>query len=191
AMTDWYRSQQSAFRRREKASLSRSIRNWLRGWLPEPDVRGKMMVLHARQGFPKLSAWAGMFSEFHSVLGALAYAEANGAAGVRVDFRSPLNVDRDRGPNWWTYFFQRAQMPVRADGNAAREVHLNGVVAKYGRHGGFCDVVNGTTPYLYPMTYGVSRSDLHRLLQTYVVVRPEISAEIDRIVAAAFERDAF
>ena len=189
---EWYRSDTPLpSGEAPRPSASRAIRNWLRDRLPEPDVRDRTLVLYARQGFGKLSAWAGMFSEFHSVLGALAYAEAKGAAGVRVDFRSPLYVDRDRGPNWWTYFFQRAEMPVRADRDAARELHLNGVVAKYGRHGGFCDVVNGTTPYLYPMTYGVSRAELQRLLQTYVVVRPEISAEIDRVVAAAFERDAF
>ncbi len=36
------------------------------------------------------------------------------AAGVRVDFRSPIYVDANRGPNWWTYFFTRAEMPIRA-----------------------------------------------------------------------------
>ena len=40
------------------------------------------------------------------MLGALVYAEAHDAAGVRVDFRSPLYDEPDRGPNWWTYFFE-------------------------------------------------------------------------------------
>ena len=72
------------------------VRNWLRARLPEPDVRGKTMVLHSRRTFPKVtrnglrSDFHGLFSEFHSVLGALVYAETHGAAGVRVDFRSPL-----------------------------------------------------------------------------------------------------
>ena len=190
-MTDWYRSQQSAFRRREKASLSRSIRNWLRGWLPEPDVRGKMMVLHARQGFPKLSAWAGMFSEFHSVLGALAYAEAHGAAGVRVDFRSPLYLDPQRGPNWWTYFFDSGEMRTSPSAGARDEVHLKRRIAKYGRHGGFCDDVNGTTPYLYPMTYGIDREQLYRLLTTHVRVRSEILDEVSQWIASSLEPDAY
>ena len=72
-----------------------------------------------------MSAWAGLFSEFHSVLGALAYAEAHGAAGVRVDFRSPLYVDPARGPNWWTYFFERDLMPIGSRSSSG-EVHLNG-----------------------------------------------------------------
>lgn len=174
-----------------RPSLSRALRNWLRDRLPDPNVRDKTIVLYARQGFPKRSAWAGMFSEFHSVLGALAYAEQHGAAGVRVDFRSPIYVDANRGPNWWTYFFTRAEMPIRAAPATAGELHMNGVVAKYGRHGGFCDVVNGRTPYLYPMTYGVDRDELHRLLRAHVELRPALRDEADRIVAAAFEREAF
>jgi hypothetical protein len=255
---EWYRSSDDA-PGRVRPSVSRAIRNWLRGRLPEPDVRDKTLVIYARRGFPKLSSWAGMFSEFHSVLGALAYAEMRGAAGVRVDFRSALYVDPERGPNWWTHFFTRAEMAVRPSpslaargeslaafdgrcvpapphragkraagtpaagcvappsntpgilgrralpsGRLARlgatpdfhhglpgELHLNRVVAKYGRHGGFCDLVNGVTPYLYPMTWGVSRSELHRLVTTHIDVRPEIRDEVDRIVAASFEPGAY
>jgi hypothetical protein len=186
---EWYRSSDGA-PGRVRPSVSRAIRNWLRGRLPEPDVRDKTLVIYARRGFPKLSSWAGMFSEFHSVLGALAYAEMCGAAGVRVDFRSALYVDPERGPNWWTYFFTRAEMAVRPSPSIG-EIHLNGVVAKYGRHGGFCDLVNGVTPYLYPMTCGVSRSELHRLVTAHIEVRPEIQGEIDRIVAASFEPGAY
>ena len=77
------------------------------------------MVLYSRRTFPKVtrngirSDFHGLFSEFHSVLGALAYAEAHGAAGVRVDFRSPLYEERDRGPNWWTYYFESDAMPIQ------------------------------------------------------------------------------
>src|SRR5919204_3665387 len=120
----WYRSQQSSQHSSEKPSLSRRVRNWVRGLLPEPDVRGKVMVLHARQAFPNLWAWAGMFSEFHSVLGALAYAEARGAAAVRVDFRSPLYLEPARGSNWWTYFFESDEMRLSAGAGARDEVHL-------------------------------------------------------------------
>jgi hypothetical protein len=138
------------------------------------------------------SEFHGMFSEFHSVLGALAYAEAHQSAAVRVDFRSPLYVDADRGPNWWTYFFDRAVM--RLDPNVScecDEVHLNRVITKYGRYGGFCDVVNGSTPYLYPMTCGAPRSALSRLLTAHVHVRPEIDAETAQFIATRFERDAY
>jgi hypothetical protein len=188
---EWYRSDRTAPPARlARPSVSRAARNWLRNWLPEPDVRDRTMVLYARQGFRTLSSWAGMFSEFHSVLGALAYAEARGAAGVRVDFRSTLYVDPECGPNWWTYFFKNAEMRV-PQRRARGEIHLNRVVAKYGKHGGFCDVVNGTTPYLYPMTYGVSRPELHRLLTAYIELQPEIHDDVERIVSAWFERNAY
>ena len=190
---EWYRSDRTRVPPDlAQPSTSRVIRNWLRAWLPEPEVGGKIIVLYARQGFWKLSSWAGMFSEFHSVLGALKYAETRGAAGVRVDFRSPLYLDPERGSNWWTYFFQHSVMNIEpGGGTGAAEVHLNRPVAKYGRHGGFCDLVNGTTPYLYPMTYGVSRSELHRLLTEHIQVHPDIQAEVQRRVAASFLPGAY
>lgn len=188
---EWYRSDRTAPPPDLlKPTIGRTARNWLRGRLPEPAVAGKTIVLYARQGFRKSSAWAGMFSEFHSVLGALAYAEAHAAAGVRVDFRSALYVDRERGPNWWTYFFERDLMAVGAVPSVG-EVHLNRTLAKFGRLGGFCDVVNGTTPYLYPMTYGVSRRDVHRLLASYISVRQPILDEVARTTAEATEPGAF
>jgi hypothetical protein len=190
-LPDWYRSDAPvAPAETPRPSLSRSIRNWVRDRLPDPDVRDKTIVLYARQGLRKKSAWAGMFSEFHHLLGALAYGERHGAAGVRVDFRSALYVDPDRGPNWWTYFFSRADLPLRPE-PAAGEVHLTARLAKYGRYGGFCDLVNGTTPYLYPMTFGVSRRDLHRLVRAHVDVRAEIREQVDRLVRDAIDPDAF
>ena len=185
----WYRSARP-LTRAITPSFSRRVRNWLRDRLPDPDVRGRTLVLHARQAFLRRSAWAGFFSEFHSVLGALAYAERCGAAGVRVDFRSPLYLDPARGPNWWTYYFERDNMPLPGR-TSAGDVQLDGAFAKYGRHGGFCDEVNGATPYLYPMTYGIARDDLHRLLRAHVRVRGEILADAERRVAASFEPGAF
>ena len=184
----WYRS--GARVAPVRPSASRRLRNWLRDRLPDPDVRDRTIVLHARQAFPRRSAWAGFFSEFHSVLGALAYAERSGAAGVRVDFRSPLYLDPSRGPNWWTYYFEGDAMPL--PGRTSRgEVHLDRALAKYGRHGGFCDEVNGTTPYLYPMTYGIERDRLHRLLVEHIQVRAEIRADADAWIAASLDPDAF
>jgi hypothetical protein len=192
----WYRS--SAKPPKVRLPASRAVRNWLRAWLPEPDVRGKTIVLYSRRTLPKVS-WAGtrsdfhgLFSEFHSVLGALAYADAHGSAGVRVDFRSPLYHERDRGPNWWTYFFESAAMSLDpGESTAGLEVHLNRVITKYGTYGGFSDVVGGPLAYLYPMTFGISRSALHRLLTAHVHVRPEILDEVARFIGARFEPGAF
>jgi hypothetical protein len=188
---EWYRSSTPlAPGAAPRPSVSRAIRNTIRRLLPDPDVRGKTLVLYARRGLRRKSAWAGMFSEFHHALGALVYGEQHGAAGVRIDFRSALYVDAERGPNWWTYFFTHSDLPLRREPSSG-EVHLTRRLAKYGRYGGFCDLVNGETPYLYPMTYGVSRSELHRLVRTHVEVRAEIRAEVERIVADAFAPDAY
>jgi hypothetical protein len=188
---EWYRSDRSTPPPDLlRPSVGRTVRNWLRNRLPEPDVAGKTIVLYARQGFRKMSAWAGLFSEFHSVVGALAYAEAHGAAGVRVDFRSALYVDAEHGPNWWTYFFERDQMPI-PNRSSSGEVHLDRSFAKYGRHGGFCDVVNGTTPHLYPMTFGVSRLDVHRLVASHMQIRQSILDEVARAVGTSVEPGAY
>lgn len=156
------------------------------------------MVLESRRTFPTpsrrglRSAYHGLFSEFHSVLGALAYAERHEAAGVRVDYRSPLYVDAARGPNWWTYFFEQDTMICDAARAAsAAEVRLDGVCAKYGRFGGFSDIVQGETAYLYPMTYGVDRAALNRLVRCHVAVRAEIRDEAASIAATLFDPGAF
>ena len=158
------------------------------------------MVLYSRRTFPRPSSngvrsdFHGLFSEFHSVLGALAYGHAHGAAAVRVEFRSPLYAEPDRGPNWWTYFFESAEMHLVAPDSSARsrsELHLNGIITKYGRYGGFSDVVGGPLAYLYPMTYGISLPALNRLLTAHVQVRPEIVEEAARLVSERFEPGAY
>jgi hypothetical protein len=192
----WYRSTSAPpdvtpTRRRE-------ARNWLQSWLPEPCVRGKTLVLTSRRTLPIISAtpfraaFHGVFSEFHSVLGALAYGETHGATGVRVDFASPLYAEPGRSPNWWTYYFDRDAMYFEDDrGPAAAEIRLDRTVSKYGRYGGFADVVQGRTPYLYPMTFGVERATLRHLLDRHVQVRQEIHDEVARLVSTLFEPGAF
>lgn len=180
--SDWYRSESPrAFDDQPRPSWSRTIRNWLRSRLPDPDVRDRTMVVYARQGLRRKSAWAGMFSEFHHALGALAYAERRGAAAVRFDFRSALYVEPARGPNWWTYFFARDHATIR-DVHSRGEVHLTARLAKYGRYGGFCDVVNGPTPYLYPMTCGIPLPELHRLFGAYIGLRDDIRQQVDEVI---------
>ena len=190
----WYRSATEPPPVRVRPA--RAVRNWLRSLLPDPDVRGRTIVLGSRQTFPKLSwrglrsEFHGLFSEFHSVLGALAYGEAHGASSVRVEFRSTLYVDADRGPNWWTYFFEPASMRLCASKDEGPDLRLNRIVTKFGRYGGFSDIVQGATPYLYPMTYGIARSTLHEMLSRHIRVRPEIRTEVDRFVSTRFEPGA-
>jgi hypothetical protein len=155
------------------------------------------MVLYSRKTLPKWSAsgfrsdFHGLFSEFHSVLGALVYGRAHRAAAVRVDFRSPLYVEPARGQNWWTYFFESALMPLLDRATDQTEIHLNGMFDKYGLHGGFSDVVQGETPYLYPMTYGIHRRELRQVIERHVRLRAGIQQEVTRIVDGLFEPAAF
>jgi hypothetical protein len=178
-------------------TLRRTIRDLARGMLPEPDVRGRLIVMPSRRTLPKLShdgfrsQYHGLFSEFHSVLGALVYARTRGAAGVRVDFRSPLYVDPACGPNWWSYFFERDTMRIEGAAISAPEVRLDHIVTKYGRYGGFSDVVQGETPYLYPMTFGLDRRTLHALVEEHATVRQALRDEAARVARELFEPDAF
>jgi hypothetical protein len=192
----WYRSAAGAVSM--PPSRLRAIRNRLRSWLPEPRVRDTVIVLESRRTFPAFAAggfrseFHGLFSEFHSVLGALAYASAHGAAGVRVDFRSPLYVEAGSGANWWSSFFERDTMLFdSAASGLTSEARLDGLVTKYGRYGGFSDVVQGETAYLYPMTYGLDRDALHRLIDAHIAVRREIRDETANLIAASFRPDAF
>jgi hypothetical protein len=186
-----------------RRSLQRTIRDLLLSCLPIQDVRGRVMVLPSRHVFPRLSRkgivspFHGLFSEFHSVLGALAYAEQHGAIGVRVDFDSPLYVEAGYPSNWWEIFFERATMYVGGRSNHGRdhgadaEVRLDSRVRKIGRFGGFSDDVQGATPYLYPMTFGLSRSELHRLIVEHVQVRQEILEASRRLVSLSLDPDAY
>jgi hypothetical protein len=197
----WYRSENPAPPVRR--SLRRAARDLLLSWLPVQDVRGRVMVLTSRHALPRLtskgivSPFHGLFSEFHSVLGALAYAEGNGAIGVRVDFDSPIYVEAGYPSNWWEIFFEQATMyvggrsaPDRVRRSAA-EVRLDSRFRKIGRFGGFSDLVQGVTPYLYPMTFGLSRAELHRLIVEYVAVRPEILDASRRLASRTFDPDAY
>jgi hypothetical protein len=154
-------------------------------------VLGSRRTLPAWSGGRFRSEFHGVFSEFHSVLGALAYGEAHGAAGVRVDFASPLFTDPQRGPNWWTYLFERSVMPLTPMADSAPELRLDGILSKYGRYGGFSDVVQGSTPYLYPMTCGLTRTELGQLIARHIQVRDGIVREVDDLVAARFRPGGF
>ncbi len=191
----WFRSGDPA--PRVSRTVKRVGRDVLLSWLPVPDVDGATMVVRSRRTFPSLSRdglrseYHGFFSEFQSVLGALAFAEAHGAAAVRVDFQSPLYVDRARGQNWWTYYFREALMAVGAGAPSTRDVRLDGVVTKYGRYGGFADLVQGKTPYFYPVTFGIDRIELHRLLARYIALRDEICEAVARFKSAHFNAGTF
>jgi hypothetical protein len=192
----WYRSAEPP--PRVSRTIRRALRDAIRGLLPEPAVAGRVIVLRSRRTFPKptrrgfRAEYHGLFSEFHSVLGALVYARERGALGVRVEFDSPLYVDAARGSNWWTYFFEREVMWLGGvEHRDAPEARLDRVVTKYGRYGGFADIVQGRTPYLYPMTFGIDRASLATLVSTLATVRGEFREEAARLARTMFTPGAF
>ena len=96
-----------------------------------------------------------------------------------------------RGSNWWPHFFERETMRVDGDAGPAPEVRLDGVLTKYGRFGGFSDIVQGDTPYLYPMTFGLDRSTLHELVAAHATPRCDIRDEAGRMARTLFQPGAF
>jgi len=189
----WYRSGEGEpAAALARPSVSRRLRAWLRDRLPDPDVRDRTIVLYCRRGLRRQTAWPGMFSEFFSVLGALHYGEAHGAAALRVDFRSPHYLDPERGPNWWSYFFARDVMPIRGGlAGAAGEVRLDSPLSKYGRYGGFGDRIHGATPHLYPMTAGVPRREVHRLAASHIQPAPRVAEKVETSAVRWLERDSY
>jgi hypothetical protein len=193
----WYRSHDAP--PVVERSLRRVARDLALAWLGGPAVRGKTLVLVSRREFPTLShrgvysPFHGLFSEFHSVLGALVYGDAHGAAGVRVAFDSPLYVDPGGDANWWRSFFERDTMPLAnaSEIGSTGEMRLDSRVRRIGRFGGFSDVVQGETPYLYPMTYGVDRATLHQVVTRHIQIRQEIREAADRAIDDLFDRGAY
>jgi hypothetical protein len=191
----WYRSGEPS--PVVPVSRRRQLRDLVRRSLPEPDVRARIMVMQSRTTMPSPSLRGfrthdhGLFSEFHSVLGALHYARTHDAAGIRVEFQSPLYVDPARGPNWWPYFFDREVMRVDDGAGHPEEVRLNRVVTKYGRYGGFSDVVQGATPYFYPMTFGLDRHTLNQYVARFASVRSDVRARARQRANELFDAAAF
>jgi hypothetical protein len=155
----------------------------------EPRVKGRVMVLTSRHAFGRGQNWPGLFSEFHSVLGALTYATERHAAGVRVAFDAPNYVQPGMSNNWWEYFFERSVMSFTS--GQADEVHLTRALARYGRFFGFGGIVYGPTPFLYPMTFGVARSELAGLVSQHVAVRNDIRQRVDDYANLHFSATPF
>ena len=150
------------------------------------------MVLYSRHNLFAPGRWPGLFSELHSALGALWYSRTHGALGLRIHFDAPNYLDPDHGDNWWRYYFEPdtawfgplPKPPVP-------EVHLTGAIARYGKYWGFGHLVYGSTPFLYPKTYGLPRGSLADLVRQHVHVRPEIRQRVESFVQQHFAPASF
>jgi hypothetical protein len=154
----------------------------LRSPLPLPRVRGRRLVVYARQDSFGLTLPQGFFAEFHAVVGALHYAERHGACDVLVRFTDGLYLDPPHGPNWWAYFFEE-RMSVQPGPARPREVRCRGW-HRYGPHfwnDSWADLAMpvNTAESPYPLGDVSALRECRRLVKTYIRPRPAIVEEVD------------
>lgn len=157
--------------------------------LPEPMVKGKIMVIYNRRDtlWGWLSMKQGFFSEFMSVLGALRYAEMHQAAGVSVDFRSDLYADPGEGENWWAYYFE-PKMPVTTGAADPPEIHFNRWICRFGPwawNRSWSSVVLPDYPSTcpYPMNAAGEMQTIAGLVSRYIRVNREIGDKVEEFHA--------
>ena len=157
----------------------------LRSPLPEPAVRDRVLVIyHRRDSLWGLTRVQGLFSEFFAVLGALRYAEEQGAAGVRVWFDSSLYRDPAQSPNWWSYFFAE-RMPLSPAAASAPEVHCNG----WHRYGPFAwneswtarSIPSNSGARPYPLDSATDVREAARLTARHIRVLPSWTHAVDAL----------
>ncbi|MCC6414296.1 MAG: hypothetical protein IT582_00075 [Opitutaceae bacterium] len=157
--------------------------------LPTPRVRGRLLVITHRRD--TLGGWLskqqGLFSEFFAVLGALRYAERNGAAGVQVEFSSALYRDPRRAANWWSYFFAPLMWlgPPQPD---APVIRANGWT-RFGPHAWndswTSQIIPGNTNRQpYPIDSAADLREAARLTARHIRLRPELLARLETLWAA-------
>jgi len=155
----------------------------------EPNVRGKVMVIYCKEHIFPLGAGLitqGLFSALKHVMGALHYAEANGAAGVRVNFIDKHYSDPEQDTdNYYSYFFEETMLMDKrmtsADASQLEEVHFDQYVKRHGRWGGFNHIMDGPDGSKYPVTYGVDRPTTMLLLDNYIKLKPQVQQKITNL----------
>eukprot|EP01063_Lacrimia_lanifica_P037361 TRINITY_DN7642_c0_g2_i1.p2 TRINITY_DN7642_c0_g2~~TRINITY_DN7642_c0_g2_i1.p2 ORF type:complete len:394 (+),score=144.69 TRINITY_DN7642_c0_g2_i1:44-1225(+) len=159
----------------------------------EASVTNKRMVVYTMKDYPRLGLYTqGMMQDFFHVVGALKYGEAHGAAGVRVDFQTPMYSNRS-GESYWEYFFEPT-MDIQPGADAAPEVHFNGWFSRFGMLGSFAAVAYGDGrddyhpfPYPHATCANCGIADLRGLVQKYIRLKPEWQAWIDGYTKTHFE----
>eukprot|EP00123_Amoebidium_parasiticum_P020397 comp4922_c0_seq1/m.1022 comp4922_c0_seq1/g.1022 ORF comp4922_c0_seq1/g.1022 comp4922_c0_seq1/m.1022 type:complete len:355 (-) comp4922_c0_seq1:189-1253(-) len=147
----------------------------------DQNVVDKIMVVYANVHMPPIVQKQGMFSEFMNAIGALRYAEAHGAAAVRIEFHTDSYVDWRRGPNYWAYYFEPL-MVLNPNPENPPEVHFNRMIARYGMFGSFVPEAVGRpdTKQTFPMTSPVPMEQLHRLVSKNIKLQPWLQQALDK-----------
>lgn len=105
---------------------------------------------------------AGFFSNFLVVLGALDCGEKEGMA-LKIDYgKQGLYYDPQRGPNWWTYYFEQLQIND-FDNNTAKLIphHMIGEFAQ--------------CAYFH-----MTRQQAHEIIKKYIRIKPHILKKLNQ-----------
>ncbi len=164
----------------------------------DQDVEGKRMVIYSMPETLFTRA-QGMFADFLAVVGAVHYARTHNAAGVRVYFDNAFYVDKERGPNWWAYFFEPV-MTLRPEIEKPEETHFVRWLSRFGVFGSFSQVVTKlehkptkeeikTNPFAkfpYPVNGALSIEAVRELVQKHMKLQPSAVKTVNDIRATMF-----
>lgn len=115
----------------------------------------------------------GMFSVFNSVVGFLHDYDKHQEcyAGIRIDMGDKgVYYDPAKGPNWWQYYSKPIEL-----GNPDNAPIIEFEQAQ--------DYVKKT----YLTEKHLSRKEVHRVIEKYIAIRPEIMQEVDAYVETNFK----
>jgi hypothetical protein len=117
---------------------------------------------------PNYIGGAGMFHNFNIVLGCLDIYDTHDYVAIKVDFGTKgLYYDASYGSNWWNYYFEPIDYPVRSlEYGQKRPMvkYLNDLAkADFGNNAHFC----------------MKRERAHELIKRYIRVRQELLDEVE------------
>jgi len=136
-----------------------------------------------------VSLQQGFFTEFLAVIGALVYAESQGACGVVVDFTEDSFYTRQHKDNWWGYYFNPI-IPLRncpLSFSNQDVVRFDGVIPSLVSFQAFIEGPNQKfRPY--PLSYRTSPNRVGALVKKYIQFSPggqTINSAVDLFLAQA------
>lgn len=122
---------------------------------------------------PKYDEGAGLFHNFHMVLGALDFYDQHAKCSLEVDFgREGLYFEEAYGSNWWNYYFEPIKLAAKEDLNRKKRPLIFPDSAK---------AFFGNSVYFY-----YPRQKVYKIIQKYIKIKPSILEEVTN-----FQREHF
>lgn len=138
---------------------------------PNPEYDAKISQIYLKAKAPDFGTCShGMFAVTQCMLGVFHEYESKNYGGVQVDFGEVgCYYDKDRGRNWWNYYFE----PVQEGEEAGHQIQK------------FAD-----WDYVDPCwigTHVLLRSEARQLIDKYFKIKPEIQQEVNAFVQEHFQ----